>query len=647
MKNKENQTSVASKLKAHNKERKEKEKFILPRMWISTLISHFFTDRGTIPANIGNNILVTNNLIITKNSLTAVILVEEMSEITPLSWTSDLLHAVKEQVNGVVIDITFKGSRYHPDIAQSAIASREKTWHQTLDNPFMPKSYARRAARCLYTLDIARSGTTLTKQRIYIKVRAQDGNTLRRGIDAVAAYLFSIQAKHRRISSGIEEHLHYFTMMSDKKPKALKDIPPVVFSTQTFAESMPVIQGANDTKGVLMGHDTISGYPYFIDFKATAAAKNIMVEAGSGWGKTFLAAYWLYPFYASGFNLAIMDIKGNEFTALAKALKGIVLSMRPTSTYYINTFIWRPQEVFDGDYKTYANERIRMSKDRMLCMCDFDERNESLAEALFEEFLQHVYTSIGAMSTNVNTWSRTNHLTPYIIYDMFTKYVSNEVRIKYKVIIDSTIERLKMYMCERGSKSHLFRNAYSYLDILETQCLTFDFGLLENSGETDRVIFHLKVMDMVTINDEYVSYKKRKGQWTVKLLEESQVVDDWLTRVYTKEITLRRAQNQCTVLLGNSIAALASNPISKPIIENINILCLGSLTKNSRDFLINEYGLKDSEREMLTEIQTNPDMQRKFLLINRMEAHATTAILEANVPVEVSNSDLFRVVDTE
>lgn len=640
------QETLAKKLNDESTAKRKKERFIVARMWLSTLISKFFTDRGTIPDNIGNNILITNNLYITKNHLTAIILITEMSEITPMSWTSDLLKYVKDRVSNVIIDITFKGQNYHPDITPSAMNSKEKTWHQTLDNPYMPESYVRRAARCLYTLDVARSGVQMSRQRIYIQIRAKNGTDLKHGIQATSIYLSSIQAKYKRIQSGIEEHLAYLAMMSDKKPKHLKDVPGNIFSVQTFAESMPAIQGANDEDGVLMGYDTISGYPYFINFMSTAAAKNIMIEALSGWGKSFMASYWLYPFYAKGFNLAIMDIKGNEFNALTEALHGVHLSMRPTSTRYINTFKWDVNECFDNDYQTYANERFRMSKERMLCISDLGEKESTQAEALLEEFLQYVYVSIGASAENVNTWSRTLSLNPYVIFEMFERYISYEIRIKYKDVVTKMLERLRIYMSRHGSKSHMYRDAYSYLDILDTKCLTFDFGLLDSSSNNDRVTFHLHVMDMVAINDEYVSYKKRKGEWTVKLLEESQIVDDWLTKVYTREMTLRRAQNQCTILLGNSVAALAANPLSRPIVENINILCLGSLNKSSRKFLQEEFGLKPKEADLLELIQTEPDMQRKFLLINRMEANATTAILEANVPEEVSQSNLFKVVDT-
>ena len=64
------------------------------------------------------------------------------------------------------------------------------------------------------------------------------------------------------------------------------------------------------------------------------------------------------------------------------------------------------------------------------------------------------------------------------------------------------------------------------------------------------------------------------------------------------------SQNQVTVLLGNSVAALAANPLSRPMVENINILCLGSLNKSSRRYLLEEFGLKESEVSFLENIQT-------------------------------------------
>lgn len=639
------QGSVASKMHKRQKERTKKERFIRTRMWMSIILARFFSDRGTIPENIGNNILILNNVCITKNHITALIQITEMSEATPVSWTGDLVQFVKSQCKGVSVDITMKGQEFYPDL--SGVSSRERTWTATLDNPLMPKDNVRRAARCLYSLDVIRSGTKVFKFRVYVKLRAKDNAHLRKAIEAACSYLHSIDATYMQVKNNMEEHMNYLSMLSNKRPQHLKDFAPIIFSVETMAESLPAVQGMNKMKGVLFGQDILSNYPYFIDVQASANAKNIMIEASSGFGKTFTVEYWLYPFFACDFNMCIMDIKGTEFRAFTQAVHGNTLSMRNTSTKYINTFAWHTNEVIDGDFRTYANERIRMSKERLSVIANFADKKASVCDSLLEEFMQFVYRSVGADPQNVNTWTRTHQLTPYRIFEIYDKFLSREILNKYPDVAVELRERLAIYISADGSCSHMFRDEYTYMDLLDNNCLTFDFGILEASSGQDPVMFKLHVLDMLLINDAFVSYKKSKGEWTVKVLEESQIVDDYLMKVYTREMTLRRAMNQVTILLGNSVSALMENPIAKPMLENINIMVLGSLNKSSRRYLTEEYGLSDLHEELLEQIQADANMLHTFLLINRMEKDATTALLRTEVPDSVRNSELFKVVDIQ
>ena len=93
---------VGERLKKSSKKRRSKEKFLRSRMWFYTFTSMLFNDRGTIPPNIGNNIMITNNLYITKNSLSSLITIPEFSTEMPLAWTTDLLAAVKDKVPGII-----------------------------------------------------------------------------------------------------------------------------------------------------------------------------------------------------------------------------------------------------------------------------------------------------------------------------------------------------------------------------------------------------------------------------------------------------------------------------------------------------------------------------------------------------------------
>lgn len=634
-------------LKETARKRKKTERFIKTRMWLSLIVSAFNSDRGTIPKNIGNNILITNNQYTTKNHLAQMIIIQEMSEYTPLMWMSDLLSEVKDAAPDILVDITVKAIPYYVDVNASGMNSRLRTWNMTLDNPLMGKESVRRASRCLFSYDIIKGGAKVFKGYTYVIIRATTGAKLRKGVEQCCAYLGSIGATYKKVNNNIEEHMQFVLAMCDKRPAHMKDLNPVIYSTETLAQSLPGIQGMNNTKGVLFGFDIISNYPYFIDFKASANAKNVMIEANSGFGKTYMAESWLYPFYADGFNICVMDIKGTEFRAFTQALHGVTISMRNDTPYYINTFVWDSDEKYGRDPKTYANHQLRLSKEKMLIMADLSGDEASMAEALVDEFLQNTYELMGARVDNENTWTRTRHLTPYIIFEYFERYISHEIQNKYPKVAKKVLERLRIYMSRGGSNSHIFGRPFAYRDVLDNRVLTFDFGILEESSDQDPILFKLHVLDMTIVNDSFVSHKKDMGQWTVKVLEESQIVDDYLTRIYTREITLRRAQNQVTILLGNSIAALYNNPLSRPILDNLNILAMGAINKASREFLINDFGLKDDQNILLQDIQSNSELNHTFLLVNRMEQDSTTALLQAAVPDDVRNSSLFRVVDTE
>ena len=96
---------VAKQLKKQAKTQTKRDRFIRTRMWFSTLIASVFNDRGTIPPNIGNKIMVTNNLYVTKNSLSVVFAIREFSDDTYVGFCSDLIQAVcvREYIHGKLL----------------------------------------------------------------------------------------------------------------------------------------------------------------------------------------------------------------------------------------------------------------------------------------------------------------------------------------------------------------------------------------------------------------------------------------------------------------------------------------------------------------------------------------------------------------
>ena len=641
----QNQETVGSQLKEISKRSGKKERFIRTRMWFSTILAALYQDRGTIPANIGNNLLIGNNVFITKNDLSGVILITEMSADTPVAFTSELIRSVKSKVPDVIVDFTFKNQRHYFDVAGNDMKSRARNWRATLDSPISNDAHKRRAARLLYTLDIAKSGEQLYKSQMYIIIRSKTGTQLNRGIEQATNYLSSIGATYKVIKSDMRNHLDLMLLMSDARKSQHKDITANVLSRQTLAEILPDTQGMNDESGSFMGIDRKLNSPYFINFRATAKAKNLVVCAPSGCGKTFLAQNWFMDMLACGYNMCIMDIKGTEFTGFTRAVGGTILSMRPSSTNYVNTWCLDKEEAGE-DFRVYYDERFNLSKEVMLILADLPDSMASQGEAFIEEFMQSLYLQMGVTGENVNSWTRTETLTPYTVFNQLERFCSNDMRNKYGEVVERILTRLRMYMSREGSNSHMFRTPFRYKDILDAKVLTFDFGLLEAGTNTDPNMFKVRVLYMNLLNDQFVSYKYRHGEWTGKVLEESGVAADYLIRLYARDFMLRRAQNQVTMLLGNSVSALATNPNAKGILENTNVLVLGALNKSSREYLVNEFGL-DKESEDLEQLCQNPDLENTFLLVNRMEKDATTALLKAYVPEHVVKGKLFRIVDTE
>lgn len=639
------QSSTAGQLKQITREKKKKERFIRTRMWFSTMVAAMYNDRGTIPPNIGNNIFIGNNMYTTKNSLNAVIVIREMSVDTPLAFMSDMIYTVKSKIPDISIDFSLKNRNHYININGSDLKSRIRNWQMTLENPMAPDFHKRRAARLLYTVDVVKSGEKIIKSVTYVTVRAQKGSDLNKGIEQVETYLQKIGCTYKVIKNDIRSHLEYLFMVSDRTTKKVKDFPHIILSRQTLCEMLPATQGSNDIDGTFLGIDRESQNPYMINFRASARAKGIYVAAVSGHGKTVLVQNWFLDMYADGYNMCIMDIKGTEFIGFTKAAGGIILSMTPSSTYYVNTFKLDPTEV-KGDSRVYFDERFNLSRTMMLILCDLPEQSVSRGESLIEEFLQSLYVQVGVMSENENTWYRSATLNPYVVYDYFIRYMSDAVKDKYSDVADRMLTRLSIYMSRTGSNSHMFRNEFSFKQIMETKVLCFNFGLLDSGTNTDKAMFKVRALFMDLMNESFIAYKSSKGEWTGKVLEESGIAEDYLLKMYAKDFMLRRAQNQVTILLGNSVSALAENSAARGILDNINILVLGTLHKTSRDYLINEYGL-DEYADKLLEIHNNPDYENTFLLVNRMQKSATMAMLKAFIPDRVVQGRLFRVVDTE
>lgn len=612
---------VSKRIKTATEKKGRRERFERIRMWISVLTSMTMKDRGKIPDDIGDNILISNNMYTTKLYMTSIIRIIELSLQTPITLVGCIRNELKKDNINCICDVTFKNEDFEVKIKDAGLQSRIQGWENSLDSDISSARMKERAARCLYTVKVAEAGNKLMKTRMYLQLSAKTGTELDAAEKCVYRYLNKIECEYLPVYSEVQKTLEYISLISDSRDVEVKDIAPVVTSYQTLAEMFPNCGSSNDKKGYYVGVDILKGQEYYIDFSTITSARNIYVVAPSGVGKTVLAVNMAQSALEQGSAGCFMDIKGNEYNNLVNAVDGYVVSLRQTSTEFVNSWVMNAKDVDDAGADAYFKQRYNYSKQQMTILSGITDRsllNE--LEELLDGFHDSLYVSLGVLSDNRNTWDKTRDLHPYNIFETFEEYMTPEMRKRYS-FSKELIGNLRIYMSRNGSKSYVFKREFDYASILKSRAISFDFGILSEGNDVSNVdinLFRLKFLYMRKLNSEFVTVNYTMGRRTFKILEESQIVSSDILRMYVEEYTLRRSQMQDTLLLGNSVSALMDKELAKPIIENTRCLFVGELGSEARKKVIEEFSIPFLEKLLILP-GSKPEYKNSFVCYNMMQ----------------------------
>lgn len=628
-KNLRNSVRRSAELQRAGKPKAEHFKWV--KMWINYLVSLTMKDRGKIPDNIGDRILITNNVYITKLYMTTIVHIYELGQNTPITFLEILNGALRDRGNRAILDLTCKNSRYDFDPKNSGLQSRIRAWENNVDSDITSRRMRERSVRCLYTVEVAQSGKTLKNTRMFLSIRAKDIGTLNTAEKIVYDMLGQMGCIYMPAHSNIRENLEYISLLGNRIYDA-KGCAPVMTTNIVLSQLVPNCGSVNDRKGVYVGQNVLNGSPYYIDFETITSARNMYVVAPSGVGKTVLAVNMAQSAYENGSACVFMDIKGNEYTNFVNATNGYTVSLRPTSTEFINSWVMRKEDTDQDHAEAYFKSRIQFSKQQMIILSGVRDRQELLdLEELLDEFHDSLYISKGAIPTNMNSWSATESLTPYEVFDRFESFLTPQKRAQYN-IHKSTIGTIRMYMSVNGTKSYVFREEFDYAKILGSDTLSFDFGILAGTtvSDIDEDLFRLKFLYMSKLNGDFTTRKYAEGRRTFKILEESQVVSPEIMKMYVEEYTLRRSQKQDTVLLGNSVQALSDKDIAKPLIENTRGLFIGELTLDARKTIMEQFGIQHLENLIKVPGSSNR-YKNCFVFINNMQKKSLYPIIQVQI----------------
>ena len=632
-------------IKTLNKQKK-KVSFVRMRMWINYALSLVQRDRGQIPENIGSRILITNNTYVTRYYLSAVIQIIGLSLDTPVDFIGSVIRYLRENNSSAVVDFTFKNVEMTVDLRDPSLKSRVAAWESIANSDKSTNKEKDIAARCLYTKDVAAVGEKLYRTRLFLTVRAKTGQELIRARQLVFRYLNSKGIEYDIVVGDMKEKLAYSSLISDKAPEDLRTVKSIVNSAQTLSQLLPNSSAFNGEKGVYFANDITNNNPYILDLSSIASARNIYLVGASGDGKTVLAVNIACSAFENGMAVCVQDIKGNEFNHFIEATGGYIVSLRQEAIGYINSWRMRKEDTTDENAETYFRQRVALAREQMLILAGITRIEERIVlEELLEAFHNSLYISLGVLASNRNTWKNTESLNPFRVYEMFLQYMTPEMQRKYNIIASGVMNNLRMTMSREGSKSYIFNTEFDYLSILKAPTLMFDFGMLEGATSLiDPMLFKLKFLYMRKLNADYIAYKYSKQIKVFKILEEAQiaVTDAEIMKGYVEEFTLRRAQGQTTLLLGNSISALTDSSMSKSLIENVKALLIGNIVEDAKKIVIEKFNLAEY-KDVIDSIGISSETKHSFLFINRMQSKTLTPILKVHLAEDVEYK-LFEAV---
>ena len=623
--------SVRQAASATSGDRPKPERFKWIKMWVNYLVSLTMKDRGKIPDNIGDRILITNNLYITKLYMTTIVHIYEFGQNTPITLLEVLNGILRDSGNRAILDMTLKNSKYDYDPRNSGLQSRIRVWNNNLDSDLTSRRMRERSARCLYTVEVAQSGKVLKNTRVFLSIRAKDITTLNTAEKLIYTTLGQMGCVYMPAHSNIKSNLEYISLMGNRTPN-LKGMTPVMTSNVILSQIVPNCGSPNDRKGYYIGQNIKNGSPYFMDPSTITVARNMYAVAPSGVGKTVLALNMAQSAYEEGAACCLMDIKGNEYTNFINATGGYIVSLRPNSTECINSWVMHKEDTDPERAESYFKSRVQFSKQQMIILSGVRDRQELLElEEVLDEFHDSLYINCGAIPTNINSWSATEDLTPYSVFDKFVTFMTPQKRAQYN-INKTRIGILRMYMSITGSKSYIFKREFDYANILKSNTLSFDFGILSDAtiSDIDEDLFRLKFLYMRKLNGDFTTRKYAEGKRTFKILEESQIVSDDIMKMYVEEYTIRRSQNQDTLLLGNAVQALKDNHIAKPIIENTRGLFVGELTLEARTIIMEQFDLKHIENIIKIPGSSNR-YKNCFVFVNNMQKKSMYPIIQVQL----------------
>lgn len=468
--------------------------------------------------------------------------------------------------------------------------------------------------KTLLIIELEATGENLVKANDALKIAEKK----------LKAYTIRYDIKYKRMFMEAHEYYKNYAPTSSFNNTTLmrRAHQGDVFSDDTLSSFIVPEHGrVGDPIGVYQGIDVQSSEVVTIDLAAGSDAKNILLTAATGEGKS-MAAKMYYSFYALDpqYQTIVFDYEGTEYQALGKISDAAFIAMAGTSGSYVNTMVIPPKT---GDMEIDMARKIdsmtMTEKVVGLLVSDPESETSDLSnsdKAIFSDLLSLLYSDNGISDENPDAWhEQSKDLTFYSLYAKLEEIIERGKNVSggSQFLKDHQLEdviafrnSLMVYFKKGAANEHWFKSPISLNDYLKSKDVIFNFGMGGVSESAiDKKQLALRQMFASHLTMLKAARNRLNNVRTVVFVEELQryIKHRDSSNIVATMISGGRKLGMVVYLITNAPSELVhaadgSSPLveknASTILGNISMWLIGALTKTDMDDLINYYDLEDA-----------------------------------------------------
>lgn len=601
----------------------------------------------------GDEFFYANNRIYTSKGVKKPYFIHELPSeinkgiITDLRMT--ITRRIEKNVNIVsgkseecTVNFITVGDNYKMDMADARTRGRIAHWSRqeervlrgmdrtlTLEEELSSDKHSESTVRMVKSLrvmkELEESKAGFFKTKFIVELNATSDEALEEAEKAITEWSFSqggIRMKPLFFQAN-EYFMSYSPLGNDKNPRKslLRKMHRGDVLPDRIINNMSVLSHGGtlgDKLGVPHGVNVMTRNVFSIDVGSGNDAKNFLLSAQTGQGKSVFMKTTLGYYDLMGYSTVVLDYEGDEYTHLAHLIGANIISISGGSSKYVNTLAIGGITGNDEMDRELMNDAKNMTENVFDIIMKDEDRPFGMnnhQRAIFDYLIDKSYQRVGVDRNKPSTWENSKKCTYYTMYEVLLELAretrNSDVTRFDKASINSMVVTLERYFEKTGGKSDYFKNPISVEEVLTNRHIVFSFGMKgQDESQSDKKSLELRQLFVSYLTMLKANYNRSKNKKTIVVMEELQryLEQDQSVKIVANFATGGRKRGMVCYFITNNPASLIEGRANdnsttkdgiKALVDNITMFIIGGQEKQPMEALIRAGGLHDAYGDLM------------------------------------------------